>query len=494
MFTSSSMLRLTLNTRSLNSFVRHRIKARVDTRVYSDSDTPSGQDGRVKSPGSRRVIRRRRTEEPVAPLVYEASPAATSTIPGTGAPRRSPGPDPFRLAPTTASDEQALLLSALESMLARAVATTGVLQLEGSDSPSYPPAIHQLVRTLSERVAGKPAAPIPPPTFADVARTPVTTTRADLASVNPHPAKPHPHAGHQPPPSAKHRKKNNTARRQRGSAQHLIVRWAGDAPDPSLHSESDIVAAISATECLDEPAVHAVSWTSSGNLALHVAKPHTAEQLAPAHGRIREVLSRLWDLEDDPDLDLDLPWSKVVIHGVPQESYFAERSRLWEYLQAQGYALDGMTTAAAMVKAGPEPGRLISLKVSFKDPAAAERMLRDRGIVVFQTFCHIAPTTFFHTAHVFAADEDTIWINTVEYRSASAAFGTTDTFVFTCGLVEAKRPHGAEGRRFEWTWKSTSIAYKVIGAFGNYSPEEKDSETYLILIALVHQHRVLPAI
>ncbi|KAF7328038.1 RNase H domain-containing protein [Mycena kentingensis (nom. inval.)] len=116
------------------------IRPRPEDSASSDSDTSSGQDNVVKSPSSHRVIQKRRTTEPVVPLVYEMPLAAATATP-------DPGPDPFRPAPKTSSDEQALLLTALESMLARAVATTGGLQLEGSNTPSYPPAIHQLVRT-----------------------------------------------------------------------------------------------------------------------------------------------------------------------------------------------------------------------------------------------------------------------------------------------------------------------------------------------------------
>ncbi|KAF7317490.1 hypothetical protein MKEN_00835400 [Mycena kentingensis (nom. inval.)] len=280
----------------------------------------------------------------------------------------------------------------LETLLARAVATTSAIQLDGEVVPAYPPAIQALVRTLCSRVAVAPAPPTPTPTFASVAgsraKPTTTTTSVNLPSANSH----YPEAEHQNPASGpRRRNKRVNAAHRRNSAQRLIVRWVGDAPDQHLHSEEDIVTAISARSRADDVRVSAASWTASGNLALHVARPYTAEQLLPAEDRLHQALNDLWDLEDDAVLDLDAPWSKVVIHGVPREPFFANRAALWALLEPQGYSIDGMATAAPMLKGGADaPGRLVSIKLAFKDASAARRMVEERGIILYSTFCRVS--------------------------------------------------------------------------------------------------------
>ncbi|KAF7325123.1 hypothetical protein MKEN_00555800 [Mycena kentingensis (nom. inval.)] len=344
-----------------------------ENSAASDSDSSGAGPAVTRSPESRRAVQKRRVGEPIAPLVLTTAPPAAPVQPAARGPIR--GPDPFLApppvtAPPQWSEDQALLMPALESLLTRAVATTGALQLDGEAIPAYPPAIQALVRTL---VAA-----------ASHAKTTTTTT-----SVNPTSANPHRRAEHQNPANgARPRKKRTTAVRRRNGAQRLIVRWTGDAPDRHLHSESDIISAISEKKWAEDVQVAAASWTASGNLVLHVAKPHTAEQLLPASERLHEAIASLWDLEDDAVLDMDSPWSRVVVHGVPREPYFASRSAFWSQMERQGYSAEGMATAYPMLKGGTAtPGRLVSIKLAFKDAAAARRMVDEHGVILYGAFC-----------------------------------------------------------------------------------------------------------
>ncbi|KAJ7066665.1 hypothetical protein C8F01DRAFT_1080157 [Mycena amicta] len=114
-----------------------------DHTVSSDSDTAPNQPDVTKSPQTRRIVKRRRHGHPsIEPLVFDTSPAAqqppaSEPVPASG----EPGPDTSRASPPTWSEDQALLLTALESILTRAVATTGALQLEGETVASYPPVV-----------------------------------------------------------------------------------------------------------------------------------------------------------------------------------------------------------------------------------------------------------------------------------------------------------------------------------------------------------------
>ncbi|KAJ7059982.1 hypothetical protein C8F01DRAFT_1294233 [Mycena amicta] len=361
------------------------VHSRPDPTVSSDSDTPLTGLGSTKSPQTRRVVQKRRIEDrPVLePLVYNTPPHAQHTPASELVPVLTPGPD-TRPAPPTWSEEQALLLTALKLMLTRAVATTGALQLEGDPAATYPPAVHALVRTLCERVGTTPLPQTTTPTFASVAATAIAKPCPDHASATQPPAAKHPCAGTKQaptpltpasasrlpqPPRARTRRPS-----QRHSPQRLIVRWLQGPPDIRMHSAFDILDALT-IQLHGTPAYNklvAASWTTTGNLALYVQAPYTAAQLLPHADQIGKALEMLWK-------------------GVGDAEYSAGRGDLWQQIESQGYNVDGLATATPMVKGELDASQqYVSLKVSFKDPAAAQRILAQCGVILYSAHCRVS--------------------------------------------------------------------------------------------------------
>ncbi|KAJ7066671.1 hypothetical protein C8F01DRAFT_1248668 [Mycena amicta] len=241
--------------------------------------------------------------------------------------------------------------------------------------------------------------PLPPtttPTFASVAATATAVTRPDHRSATQPPVM-HTRAGPKPtnntpasePPAA--RQQQRRKRPDRRDPHRAIVRWTGSKPDPTLRSASDIKEALDAA--LPTIDVAAVSWTPTGNLAIHLKAPHTATQLLYCSDIVIQTLGELWELDGDPLVELDTPWTRVVIHGIPVDPYFNWYGvySFWNQLERQGFAVERVATATPMLKDGDRAGRShMSLKLAFSDNMHAQHILSQKGIVLYDTFCRVS--------------------------------------------------------------------------------------------------------
>ncbi|KAF7329570.1 hypothetical protein MKEN_00219900 [Mycena kentingensis (nom. inval.)] len=353
------------------------IRAKPDHSTNSsDSDEPP-TDRRL-SPSSGRAIQRRRRESPDSAPPLQPARTTSHQQP---APTRGPVlPDTRTVAaappPVPSDPERAALMTVLESALTRAVATLDALNLPGESPPVYPANVLQLLRTLGERA---PAATTTTPSYADVA---AKAAHAKPSHTTPSVAA---RTGNRIPPptldttAAKRRQRTSTRR----SAQRVIVRWTGAKPDPAKHDPYDLVRRI-----LGPSRISGVMWLPSGNLALHAQAPGTAHQLLLASDSIIDAVSSLWDLDGDPLVELDTPWTNVVLRDVPTVDFFEETAMFYTDLDSQGIAVESIVRATAMVK-GSKHGerRSISVKVAFRDDAVARELLKRGGVCVFGAYC-----------------------------------------------------------------------------------------------------------
>ncbi|KAJ7200802.1 hypothetical protein GGX14DRAFT_400407 [Mycena pura] len=325
------------------------------------------------------------------PAPAEAAPSAAAVGSGT--------------APVAWPPKHSPLLAALESLLARAVATTTALQLEGEEIPPYPPTILALARTLCRRVSLTP--PTSTPTFASVAATALTTPIDPRSNTSP-PATAHHGTRTEPlsPPLAPPRtadplpappKKRQPRRRTRQRSLHCaIYRWLG-APPLSVErpSEADIVEALEGvvSEGSSAPRIHGMSWTPAGHLAIHTRSPFLATQLLPFFPRIDTAIKRhTTRLEGRCVLDVDIPWTWVVLHGVPAKAFWEvmdnEGHGIWTELTSQGYG-EEVLKYHPMLKSGRsrDDEDHLSIKLAFTEEGSAKRLLAQSGVFLFGAHC-----------------------------------------------------------------------------------------------------------
>ncbi|KAJ6609612.1 hypothetical protein B0H10DRAFT_2225732 [Mycena sp. CBHHK59/15] len=257
------------------------------------------------------------------------APAPSAAAAGSGA------------APVAWPPEHVPLLAALESLLARAVATTTALQLEGEEVPPYPPTIQALVRTLCSRASLSP--PTSTPTFASVAAAAPLTTPVDSRSTTPPPCIAHHGIRTKPPspwdlPSAPLHtanppfKKHSPRQRVRQRSPHrTIYRWLGAPPlCAERPPEVDIVRVLqrSVSDRNTAPRIQGVSWTPAGHLAIHTRAPFLATRLTPFFPHFDDVFKgnfrSFGGFGEKCILDVDTPWTWVVLHSVPAKAFWWE--------------------------------------------------------------------------------------------------------------------------------------------------------------------------
>nr|GAT52053.1 predicted protein [Mycena chlorophos] len=292
-------------------------------------------------------------------------------------------------------EEQSLLFAALETTLARALAISNALQLAGEPSPAYPTVILTHLDALRQR-AGLRQPTTTTPTYASAAAKPAPTMpSADHRSAT----KPSAAEHSRPEPATaplttprKPKRKNSHHRPTRRGYQRLIVRWLGTPPDPSSASLDDICTRIGAA-LGDYRIITGSSWTPAKNLALYVRAPYTAAQLLLRSDEILDGLGQLWQIEDDALLELDSPWSNVVVRNVPVDAYLDGWLRMWDQLDALGYPRSDICAIRPMVKNGILEGsglKMASFKISFRDAALASRMVTE-GVALYDAYCRVVP-------------------------------------------------------------------------------------------------------
>ncbi|KAJ6506920.1 hypothetical protein C8R45DRAFT_1090583 [Mycena sanguinolenta] len=358
-----------------------------DATVSSDSDEGLPTSEVTKSPNTRRVVQRRRTrpgQPELEPLRYDADidsdmPVSTASVPSTAAAGSA--------APAAWPPEHVPLLAALESLLAWAVATTTALQLEGEEVPLYPPTIQALIRTTSAAPLTTPVDPrsiTPPPRTAHHGIRTEPPSPRDVPSAPLHTAK---------PPS-----KNRSPRQH--SPHRAIYRWLGAPPlSEERPPEADIVRLLERSVRSDgssAPRIQGVSWTPAGHLAIHTRAPFLATQLAPFLPRLDDAFKaafRSFDrFGEKCVLDVDTPWTWVVLHGVPAKAFWevmdTEGQEIWTELTSQGYDKE-VLTYHPMVKTGQsrDDEAHLSVKITFTEEGSAKRLLTQRGLFLFGAHC-----------------------------------------------------------------------------------------------------------
>ncbi|KAJ6613160.1 hypothetical protein B0H10DRAFT_1951701 [Mycena sp. CBHHK59/15] len=323
-----------------------------DATVSSDSDEGSPMPEVTKSPNTRRIVQRRKTQpgqHELEPLRYDTN--INSDIPALTAPAPSTAAVGSGAAPVAWLPEHIPLLAALESLLARAVATTTALQLA-------------LVRTLCSRASLSP--PTSTPTFASVAAAAPLMTPVDSRSTTP-PLRIAHHGIRTEPPSPRDlpsaplhtanppfKKRSPCRRAHQRSPHRAIYRWLGAPPlSAERPPEVDIVRVLecSVSDGNTASRIQGVSWTPAGHLAIHTRAPFLATQLAPFFPRFDDVFKgnfrSFGGFGEKCILDVDTPWTWVVLHGVPAKVFWGvmdgEGQEIWTELTSQGYDKEVLT-------------------------------------------------------------------------------------------------------------------------------------------------------
>ncbi|KAJ6568204.1 hypothetical protein B0H10DRAFT_2238206 [Mycena sp. CBHHK59/15] len=240
-------------------------------------------------------------------------------------------------APVAWPPEHVPLLAALESLLARAVAMTTALQLEASLSPP--------TSTL---------------TFASMAAAAPLTTPVDSRSTT-------------PPPRIAH---------------HGI---RTEPPSPNVRSAGARVSDRHIT-----PFTVGVSWTPAGHLAIHTRAPFLATQLAPFFPHFDDTFKgnfrSFGGFGEKCILDVDTPWTWVVLHGVPAKVFWgvmdSKGQEIWTELTSWGYDKE-VLMYHPMVKTGwsRDDEDHLSVKFAFMEERSAKCLLAQCGLFLFGAHC-----------------------------------------------------------------------------------------------------------
>ncbi|KAF8207329.1 hypothetical protein K438DRAFT_1755380 [Mycena galopus ATCC 62051] len=161
-----------------------------------------------------------------------------------------------------------------------------------------------------------------------------------------------------PPVNSKNRSRCRCMRQR--SQHRAIYQWLGARPLSEEHpSEANIVEALErivSAEGGSVPHIQGVLWTPAGHLAIHTQPPFLATQLAPLFPRLDLVIKgRFKSYGEKCILDVDTPWTWVVLHGVPAKAFWEvmdnENQDMWTELTSQGYG-EEVLTYHPMVKSG----------------------------------------------------------------------------------------------------------------------------------------------
>ncbi|KAF7299767.1 hypothetical protein HMN09_00982600 [Mycena chlorophos] len=342
-------------------------------RTGSESDSAPEDASTIRSPETNRIIQKRRTNAQSDP--FSVSETTLETPHMTPPAQSAPGADGPRPSSPAWSEEQGILLTALESILTRAVATMGALQLEGE---STPPTGHQAPNTKN-------------PTFASVVSNTIPTSVRRAAI--PPPQLVHSHTGTKPSPQPQPPTPPRRQRQKRSafSGRRAIVRLVGDKPDPTTHTEVSIKVAVNNALRDEKISISGVSWTSNGNLILYSSAQFSGTQLVLCQDRIADALVNLWQLQRRPKVELDVPWTKVVVHNVPRAALDDTGDELWRQLEYQGYAREHISTVRPLLKDMQDIGQShASWKINFSVATTGQHLLSQQGVVLWGAFCRVS--------------------------------------------------------------------------------------------------------
>ena len=335
------------------------LSSEPELRVEEDEPTSS-----TKSPETQRVLKRARFTSP-GPEAHVDAPFLVSTTPplslflSTQQPPTLRTPEetapPTLPPPAMSCDVPADYLRHLESLVDSVLATVVIIQAATSQPVVLSPHMQRALELLNKFVAPNSATtrsasqpktwgPTTPSYAQATTRTHSTPTvektiRLSLAT----------HTRTSP----------KTLCLTRHSPHRLIVCWAGH-PIPSTSIALDqFVQDLDMLVCgglrhgssrREHPSrITGANITKTGNLVIHTTAPFTATQLWQYREEIKQSASAIPGFDPPvtctPELELDIPWHGIVIHGLPAVSLLAayegdrgddgEALRLWEALERE---------------------------------------------------------------------------------------------------------------------------------------------------------------
>ncbi|KAJ6552123.1 hypothetical protein DFH09DRAFT_1086242 [Mycena vulgaris] len=379
-------------------------RPRDDTPSPSESSPErSGCPPVVKSPHTRRVLKRTRTGSPLDPITYtepaqSPSPPVADSDVEEAARELSPLPAEPSAAREALEEE---LLKCLRSVYPLLEELDALLEPEVAFPHFLLHHTHRIfVRVHGDDAVSPAPAPAPAPivaTYASVAASHVTADPQSAPLPGTKSTRPdRPSAPRKAPPPTKaskqHKATRPTHRQSRHSPHRLILRWISGPPAISDRPSVTALAAVLNDATFEHhcpPHIQGVNWTGNGNLVLHTRAPYTAS----IHGAaVIEVVRReCGQFLGAAVLEADAPWVQVVIHGVPAKPLvgsleFAQEG-FWSALESTGNGPTEVKAIRVLCRdADLETREKLSVRLTFSDASAAKRMLSS-GAFFFGTHC-----------------------------------------------------------------------------------------------------------
>ncbi|KLO10101.1 hypothetical protein SCHPADRAFT_892625 [Schizopora paradoxa] len=100
-------------------------------------------------------------------------------------------------------------------------------------------------------------------------------------------------------------------------SSRIIVRLTGEPLEQDNNTLTNFYITLQQILQMSQLHIRGVEYTRSGNIAISAAEPTTAEQLLTQGDSILHALRRVGAFGGGASLELDGPWSNVVVHKVP---------------------------------------------------------------------------------------------------------------------------------------------------------------------------------
>ncbi|KAJ7169295.1 hypothetical protein C8R43DRAFT_1121175 [Mycena crocata] len=355
----------------------------------------------TRSPSTRRPIQKRRgnaTEgqhlaqqmaaPAIVPLAYQALHVPTLPTPPA--------------ATVSHEDPLAPHLAHLESLLDSALATVAILADCATTRPQYSAHTQEALRVLLKHIAlPTTIVSAPPAAAATIAPTYAEATSASRKRPDkrgPAPTRPSNHV------TKSDSQPVSRPTRSTPSPYRLTLRFT-IPPEPEERASPDLLTQnlCMLTSTLDfRDRVAGVNWTHNGNLVIHTRAPYTALQLRDTFvGDDRLACTvgaacRPGSLGENPfggELELDTPWTRVVLHGVPAgdvNRYLDGSSALWDALDRTGVCRQEVKAIRVLCPEEELTERdSFALSLTIGDTGLAQRMLSS-GVFLFGTHCGVS--------------------------------------------------------------------------------------------------------
>ncbi|PBK74538.1 hypothetical protein ARMSODRAFT_595778 [Armillaria solidipes] len=398
-----------------------------DTPSTPSRTLPASNPETIKSPHTNRIVKKPRNGTPMqksnpdneADAIFAPMPSTTTPM--------SPTDFNARLSTTNKavepSESTAIHLEHLETLVDSALATITIITSHGAAdaAPNYSDHLKAAIHALLTKIDPKHD------TNTATSPTPANTTSYVQATLHP-PTRPKAKVRFDPPPTMTPRKssiaqvahKDSTARATNTihttNPQRFLVRWpAGKSPAILENCPAGLEAGRRAristsaitkrfnthltkrlhpdgNSCKD--CIAGVEWTRAGNLIVHAQPPYTAMQL------VRECTADIITLANmnmtsvpTPVVELDSPWTGVVIHNVESLALYKAGGISGEAFWRDVHDHSGLCQGAikdVRVLCSPsveyQTRDRVSLRIMLEDPNVAMRLLRD-GMFIFGGYC-----------------------------------------------------------------------------------------------------------